>query len=79
MAKNNHFRSAYSKASPEERLKILRHESLRLIGSIRGYVRLLRDLNMQNPRELSDFEVYTKKIEEASDDLLEIVESLTDK
>jgi hypothetical protein len=68
-----------NQAPCEEKLMILRHESLHLLGVIRASAKLLKDLDIHVPKESSnDFDLYTTKISEAGDKLLEIVEVLTE-
>ncbi len=79
MSKYDNLRKTFGEAPAEDKLKILRHEMLHPIGVIRGYTRLLssavEDLVGELPK---DFEIYINNIVVAGDDLLEVLEALTD-
>ena len=73
------IRKADNQIPCEEKLMILRHESLHLLGKIRANARILQDLYRLASKDVSnDFELYATRISEASDTLLGLVEALTE-
>jgi nitrogen-specific signal transduction histidine kinase len=72
------LRDSFGQDSPEERLKILRHEMITPISAIRGCAALLEKMEQEAlPRDPEKVLFCIQTLKKAGDDLRDVLDALT--
>ncbi len=74
------FREKFTSASAEEKLMIIRSESMRILGLVVGYATLMHQIvEERTPSEFpDDFKDWCKKVADGSHEMRDLIDALTD-